>query len=224
MFFDSKAHSYDDWYETPIGRFADEVETALAFSLFPVHKDDLVLDAGCGTGNFSLKLARRGAQVTGIDIAPGMLSRAQEKAAREGQPVSFLEMDIYNLSFPSNYFDGVISMAAFEFIHEPLRAYRELKRVLKPGGHLLIGTINKESAWGALYEERAQRPDSIFRHARFMNMEELLNLDREHVMGSGECLFLPPGTPEENINLQEEKRLAVPGRGGFIACLWQKPR
>lgn len=223
MFFNRIVRDYDRWYETPLGRFADAVETDLAFDLFTVQKGALVLDAGCGTGNFSLKLARRGARVVGVDIAAEMLARAREKAARENLPLTFHEMDIYCLDFRCDHFDGIVSMAAFEFIHEPRRAFLELMRVLKPGGRLLIGTITKDSAWGARYEAQAKRPDSIFRHARFMTRKELEDLDRPNLLRSGECLFIGPDTPPEKINTAEEKRLSATQRGGFIAALWQKP-
>ena len=54
-------------------------------------------------------------------------------------------MDAYNITFPSESFDGVFSMAAFEFINKPIIAYDEMYRVLKENGSLLIGTINRES-------------------------------------------------------------------------------
>ncbi|NLC51056.1 MAG: class I SAM-dependent methyltransferase [Firmicutes bacterium] len=222
MFFDPIAQSYDEWYKTPLGRFADEVETALAFRLFPVTKESLILDAGCGTGNFSLKLARKGARVIGVDISTEMLSIAREKAKREGLEIIFHQMDIYNLDFEDNYFDGIFSMAAFEFIKEPQRAFHELWRVLKPGGYLLIGTINRDSAWGELYIEQGKKADSVFYHASFKTLAELEDLDRRNLIDSGESLFIKPDTPEEKITLEEEERLSAKEKGGFIAALWQK--
>ncbi len=242
MFFDEVASSYDHWYETPLGSFADEVETALAFGLFEVRPGALILDAGCGTGNFSLKLARKGALVAGIDLSPGMLTLGREKAAREGllgdsakrfSPlekggrggwITFSLMDIYRLDFPPDCFDGVVSMAAFEFIHEPQRAFGELMRVLKPGGALLIGTISRDSAWGIQYMKQAQRKGSIFRHARFITLKELKALDQENLVGSGECLFIEPGASPERISVEEEERMSLTGaKGGFIAASWRKP-
>ena len=55
-------------------------------------------------------------------------------------------MDVYNLEFPDNHFDGVFSIA-FEFITQPGKAYSEMFRVLKPGADF-IGTINRDSKWG----------------------------------------------------------------------------
>ena len=63
-FFDEIVDRYDNWYQSPLGRFADDVETRLAFDLFKPLKGMKILDAGCGTGNFSIKLAEAGAFVT----------------------------------------------------------------------------------------------------------------------------------------------------------------
>lgn len=223
MDFDKAADSYDQWYETALGRFADAVETQLVLELFPLQKGDLVLDAGCGTGNFSLKLARKGVRVIGVDISPAMLAVAREKAARQGLEISFREMDFCKLDFRPASFDAVLSVTAFEFMPEPDQAYAELMRVLKPGGHLLIGVISRDSAWGEMYREQAKRPDSVFRHARLFTMDELLDLDRKNLRKWGESLFVGPDATEEQLNPETESRLAKKGKGGFIAALWKKP-
>ncbi len=223
MPFDQIASSYDRWHETTLGRFVDQVETELIFNLFKVKKGTLLLDAGCGTGNFSLKLAHKGAQVVGVDVSPEMLSIARDKADGENLKIVFREMNICNLSFPEGYFDGIISIATFEFIQAPRRAFNELIRVLKRGGYLLVGTINKNSSWGSLYEKQARLPGSIYRHARFKTWNDLRDLDQQNLVNTGECLFIKPDTVQENINMDEESRLSNTENGGFIAALWQKP-
>lgn len=222
MAFDTIALSYDQWYRTPLGSFADQVETALVFDLFRMRPGELILDAGCGTGNFSLKLARKGARVVGGDIVPGMLALARKKAAQEKLAITFVPMDLYCPAYPPDYFDGIVSVAVFEFIREPRKAFAALMRVLKPGGHLLIGTINRDSVWGAYYTERARRPGSIYRYARFMTLAELNGLDQGNLKKFGQCLFIGPATPSEKMNMEEE-RMQSGGRGGLIAALWEKP-
>lgn len=222
-FFNEIAGDYDNWYKTKIGSFADKVETRLAFDLFVPVQGMRVLDVGCGTGNFSIKLAQKGCKVTGIDISEKMLHIARKKAKMAGLNIEFKKVDVYDLDFIDESFDAVFSMAAFEFIKEPKKAFDEMYRVLKTGGQLLIGTINKDSSWGRLYMEQAQKdPDSIFRFADFKTLIELENLDKKHLMKSGECLFIPPDAPDDKISQEEEKRLAKTERGGFICALWKK--
>jgi ubiquinone/menaquinone biosynthesis C-methylase UbiE len=221
--FDEKAPTYDGWYQTRLGAFVDEVETKLAFDMFSPEPGMNILDVGCGTGNFSIKLAQKGCKVTGIDISEKMLEIAKHKVKEHGFEIDFHKMDIYKLDFPDNHFDAVFSMAAFEFIHDLEAAYSELMRVLKPGGLLLIGTIHKNSGWGKRYLESAKRSDSIFRFADFKNLEDLLELDKDNLLKSGECLFIPPDAKEDEISWEEEKRLYSVNRGGFICALWEKP-
>lgn len=224
MFSKEKSLDYDKWYETPLGSFVDEIESQAAFSLFSPPAGAAVLDAGCGTGNFSIKLAHKGYQVTGIDISGEMLIIAEQKAALTNLNITFAPMDINNLGFPDHSFPAVLSMAAFEFIQEPHKAYQELYRVVKPGGLILIGTINRDSLWGQTYIQMAAADkDSVFNYAYFMNMEELKDLDRPHLLDSRECLFIPPTAMETDFNQEKEAFYSKQNKGGFIICLWQKP-
>lgn len=111
--FTDVASSYDAWYTSKMGAFVDQVETDLAFRLFPAEKGMKVLDVGCGTGNFSLKLAKRGCRVTGIDITDEMLEIARGKAAAESADIDFYNMDLYKLNFPDETFDAVFLHGCF---------------------------------------------------------------------------------------------------------------
>lgn len=219
--FDSIAGSYDGWYRTKMGAFVDQVETDLAFRLFPVEAGRRILDCGCGTGNFSLKLAKKGCLVTGVDISRAMLAIAEEKARREGENIVFREMDAERLSFPDQSFDGVFSMAAFEFLTEPVKALHEMLRVVKQGGYVLVGTINKESAWGRLYLSDEWR-ESIFKHASFKTQLEMRGWREDLLVDMGECLFVPPDAPEDSFTPESELALSARERGGFICALWRK--
>ncbi len=220
--FDKEAMDYDEWYKCKMGAFVDKVETQLAFSLFKPKVASKILDVGCGTGNFSIKLAEMGCKVVGIDVSEEMLSVAKKKAEEKGLDIEFHKMDVYNLKFPNKEFDEVFSMAAFEFIIKADKAYAEMYRVLKDKGHLLIGTINKDSKWGELYLSRSVRENSVFKHADFKTMEDLKSLNANEIIGEGECLFIPPDTREEDINMEFEEKLKLSERGGFICVLWQK--
>ncbi|AZR73334.1 ubiquinone biosynthesis methyltransferase UbiE [Anoxybacter fermentans] len=222
MFFDKIADSYDKWYETKLGSFVDEVETKLAFDFFQPTKGMKILDVGCGTGNFSIKLAKKGCKVIGVDISDAMLEIARKKAKSNNLNITFYNMNVYDLDFDDETFDAIFSMAAFEFIKEPEKAFKEMMRVLKPGGQLLIGTIHKDSHWGRLYLKQACKPDSIFRFANFKTLKELEDLDRKNLIKSGECLFIPPDIREDEISWEKERELSQSERGGFICALWKK--
>ncbi|HOQ09126.1 MAG TPA: class I SAM-dependent methyltransferase [Syntrophomonadaceae bacterium] len=223
MFTGEIAANYDLWYQNPRGAFIDELETEAALKLFSPYPNQPVLDAGCGTGNFSIKLAQMGSKVTGIDISEDMLSLARNKASLLNLDIQFLKMDLHSLDFPDGSFAGVFSMAAWEFVTEPERAFAELWRVLRPGGQLLIGTINRESPWGKLYMEQAKQPGSVFRYADFKSLQDLKNLAPEHICGWSECLFIPPEAEDSLFTRETEESLRYSNSPGFIVVCWQKP-
>lgn len=99
-----------------------------------------LLDCGCGPGSITLGLAKVVApgQTVGIDIDASQISRAQQLAVeQQASTVRFEAATIYQLPFPDGSFDAVFSNTVFTYLDEPLRALREIQRVLKTGG--LVG-------------------------------------------------------------------------------------
>ena len=223
--FADRVRDYDRWYHTSRGALIDAVETQLAFRLSLPVPGERTLDAGCGTGNFARKLARRGCRVTGVDISPAMLAAARAHADREGISLRLIRGDICDLPLPGNTYDSIYSMTAVEFVPDLAAAHAELMRVLRPGGRLLVGTVNGEGPWGRAYVRRArEHPDSIFRFARFPTPAQVLALDPERVVASGECLYVPPDAPEATFTPDEERRRGAEGaEPGFFCVLWRKP-
>jgi len=97
-----------------------------------------VLEVGIGTG-LSLAAYPSHCQVIGIDLAPDMLERARQKAAENAWThFRLLEMDALNLEFPDNSFDYVTSFHVISVVPDPVRMLREIHRVCKPGGTVVI--------------------------------------------------------------------------------------
>jgi demethylmenaquinone methyltransferase/2-methoxy-6-polyprenyl-1,4-benzoquinol methylase len=94
-----------------------------------------VLEIGVGTGR-NLKYYPLDCFVTGIDSSTGMLDRAWEKAA-DMNNITLLLMDAEDLKFPDKSFDYVISTFVLCTVPDPVKALREMRRVLKPGGELI---------------------------------------------------------------------------------------
>ena len=98
-----------------------------------------VLDAGCGTGEYTVGLARAGFRVTGIDYAAGMLTRARSKLATVPNGTVSLRMASLDrpLSFGNAGFDHAILVSVLQAVADPPFTLGELWRVLRPGGTLV---------------------------------------------------------------------------------------
>lgn len=96
-----------------------------------------VLEVGVGTGK-NMNYYPSGMSITGIDLSPRMLERAQKRAASMGLDVDLKEMDVQDLQFPDNSFDTVFATFVFCSVPDPIRGLKELRRVCKPDGRLIL--------------------------------------------------------------------------------------
>lgn len=119
-------------------------DTEISYVLDRLGRDDNVLDIGCGTGRLTIPLARHVRSVTGLDISQAMLDEAARKARAAGHEVSFRQGDMANLPFESESFDAVVSILALMHVppEDRQRVFAEIRRVLRPGGVLVIGVKN----------------------------------------------------------------------------------
>jgi ubiquinone/menaquinone biosynthesis C-methylase UbiE len=99
-----------------------------------------ILDLSTGTGWTSRAVARRGATVTGIDIATGLLEAARARAAAEGLPIDYQIGDAESLPFETGTFDAVISTVGVMFATRQEAAAAELARVVRRGGRIALTT------------------------------------------------------------------------------------
>jgi ubiquinone/menaquinone biosynthesis C-methylase UbiE len=122
------------WRKAQIKRVVDTLASRQA------HPGERVLDAGCGTGNYAVALAQAGFSVTGIDYAPGMLIKAQAKLTTAlADLLSFQWMDLdHRLDLADASFDHVINISVLQSAAAPNFTLRELWRVLRSGGTLLL--------------------------------------------------------------------------------------
>lgn len=98
-----------------------------------------VLDAGVGTGR-NMAFYPPEARVTGIDLSPAMLARAERRKRRLGAPVELRLMDAMATDFPDGHFDFAIATFLFCVLEpdEQAPALRELRRIVRPGGEIRI--------------------------------------------------------------------------------------
>ena len=103
-----------------------------------------VLDAGCGGGLLAEALAARGARVTGVDLAPGMIEVARLHATEGGLDIDYrvLAVDALAEHEPAA-FDAITCMEMLEHVDEPAAMFASFATLLRPGGDLFVSTINR---------------------------------------------------------------------------------
>jgi SAM-dependent methyltransferase len=150
------------------------------------------LDLACGTGGVALRAARRGADVTGIDIAPDQLEKARAAAESDGLEIRFDEGDCEALPYADAAFDAVASVFGMIFAPSHARAAAELARVTRSGGRVAF-TVWSEDEWVRLGRElgREDAPgDETTAWSDEQHVRELLSAAFELRFARGEWVVL----------------------------------
>ncbi len=111
-----------------------------------VRRGARVLDVPCGFGRHSILMARRGYRVTGVDFGPELLAQARDKARRKGAAVDFRRGDMRRLRY-RRQFDLLLNLfTSFGYFgdRDDQRVLKSFHRALKPGGWLVLHTINRD--------------------------------------------------------------------------------
>jgi len=143
-FGDSYAEMYDLLYASKdYERECERVELAFQAARRPVRT---VLDLGCGTGNHSIPLARRGYRVCGVDRSPGMLARARTKAAQSGAaPPEFVSGDVRSMRLDRRFDACIVMFAVLGYQttnQEVADTLENIHRHLEPGGIFVCDVWN----------------------------------------------------------------------------------
>jgi SAM-dependent methyltransferase len=145
---------------------------------------DRWLDLATGTGAVAEQAAKRGATVTGLDLAPALIETAKERAAEQGLEIEYVVGDCENLGgcesleFPDASYDKVSSTCGIMFAPDHETA-RELARVTKPGGRIALANWTPEGGLGQMFKvmapyQPAPPPSSPFDWGKEERVRELL--------------------------------------------------
>jgi ubiquinone/menaquinone biosynthesis C-methylase UbiE len=225
------AVSYDCHAEA-FDRFERRCSASLAarmVALARLEGDHRVLDVGTGTGLVALESATRlgeNGSVLGVDLSEGMLAVARARAVRaaSGPRIEFRSMDAEALELDGDSFDAVLSLFALFHFPNPLAALGEMRRVLRPGGRLVVGVgVGPPlSSWQGLRHRIGRLPD-IWRRMRGLQLTApafLNGLVEKH---------LPEGANREIPDWVQERRdkrrwvRSLIREAGFVnlRCFWE---
>ncbi|MFB6106916.1 MAG: methyltransferase domain-containing protein [Halobacteriaceae archaeon] len=165
-----------------------------ALEMLALGPEDRVLDVGCGTGFGTAGLLRDTDHVYGLDQSPHQLEKAFGKLGKH-DPVAFQLGDAERLPFAAGAFDAVWSSGSIEYWPNPVTALREIRRVVKPGGRVLVvgpdypnSTVLQKVADAIMLFYDEDEADRMFEAAGFVDVEH-------------EVMQAAPGSPRAIVTL-----------------------
>ena len=153
-----KTRLRDTWMAGDYDRFSRYMEQGarIFYEQLDVPAGCQLLDVACGSGQLALWAARDGVRVTGVDIAPNLVQRAQARADAEGLKARFIEGDAEALPFEDASFDVVTSLVGAMFAPRPEVVASELLRVCSPGGTIAMGNWTRDGFIGQMFKTFAK--------------------------------------------------------------------
>ena len=125
-----------------------------------IKAGDSVLDLGSGAGNdcfVARAIVGESGQVTGIDFTDAMLEKARNNAAKHGfGNVTFIKGDIENMPLPDNQYDVVVSNCVLNLVPDKMKAFKEVYRILKQGGHFCVSDIVIKGSLPKILQKNAE--------------------------------------------------------------------
>ena len=162
--FEKYSEKYEDWFER--NEFVYKSEIQAIKELLPKVKKGI--EIGVGSGRFAVPLGIK----TGVDPSPRMREIAQQKG------VKVIDAVAEELPFKNSQFELVLMVTTICFVDNLNLAFREVYRILKPGGYLIIGFIDKDSSLGKLYQQNKQK-NVFYKIATFYSVKEVVyNLNK----------------------------------------------
>lgn len=159
--FDTLSQEYDQWFDRHQAIFQSELEALRKV----IPTKGVGLEIGVGTGQFAAAFGIK----FGLDPSQAMLDIAKSRGIEVTKGIA------ESLPFEDDYFDFVLIVTTLCFVDSPFKALSEVKRVLKSGGSLIIGMIDRNSALGKKYEAKKQ-DNPFYRNAHFYSAEEEIQL------------------------------------------------
>lgn len=205
--FEEHAGEYDRWFDLNQQIYQAEVDAVRRF----IPQTGLGLEVGVGTGRFSTPFGIK------IGVEPSQKMAQIAKSRDIAVAVAFGE----GLPFADGQFDFALLVTVVCFVEDVARLLREVRRVIKLGGEVIVGFIDKESPLGQVYQARKET-DNFYQVARFYSTPEIAAL-------VGQAGFTELQYCQTIIGLPEESTVHYPvragcGQGAFVVVRARKSR
>jgi len=207
--FDELASEYDAWFDAA-GNLIFRNEVKALQTLLPYLQKPW-LEIGVGSGRFAQALGIE----TGIDPSAKLIEIAKGRGIK-----TFLGRGEEQI-FDSESFGTVFLIVTLCFLDSPLKVLKEVKRILIPGGKIVLGLVLKDSPWGILYQSKKEENHRFYRYAKFYNSKEIVRmLFKAGFMGDKmiSALFQEPG----NVKDIEEPKEGYYPEAGFTIIVAHK--
>ncbi|MGD0919794.1 MAG: class I SAM-dependent methyltransferase [Thermodesulfobacteriota bacterium] len=160
--FDRHAEEYDEWFRNPKGRILFQTEVEAVRPLM-IDAQPPFLEIGVGTGMFAAAL-----HITfGVDPS----YRVSSIAKKRGVLVASAKGE--KLPFKDNTWGTIFILFTLCFVDDPMEVLEETYRLLKHGGKVILGIINKGSSWGKLYSNKKEKGDPFSFRAQFYSPDDV---------------------------------------------------
>lgn len=218
--FTEIGREYDKWYEEPLGAFVEEEERRLLLDVLVPRRGEIIADIGAGTGRLAGHLARE-AGVSVIAVEPATSMREIGRRRDRGLAVEWHEGAAESLPIEDASVDAALLVTVVEFLPRPERAVVEARRVLRPGGRLLVGALSKLSSWGALYRHLGDTGVEPWASARLRTRATLADLLGIAPLSIRGALYLSPGAEQPFEQANDAGRRAG-NEPAFLVGRWDK--
>lgn len=207
------AGQYEDWYASPFGRLADELEQRMLYELTgDLAPGSRLIEIGCGTGHFAAALRARfdTCFVVGIDAAHQMLRRA-------GDRVPVAQGDATTLPLADASCDVAFVIALLDFVDEPVEVLQEALRVAR--SHVVMLALVSHSVLALRRRVSGSLGHPIFAAANFYSrrrIEGFVQTAGARIVGRRQALALPPSLAGRLPGLERRLSRANPPMGGIL--------
>ena len=199
----------------------------LALELGKFETDERILEVGCAAGYYTFLLAEMGYRMTGVDLSSQSIDLAHQVGEELGyEKVLFSQGDFESLTdFPSNTFDGLVSFSTIRYLPDPLAALGEARRVVRPGGRVVVDFPNRYCPWFK-YMKRCcgVNKHPYDRHFSEREVKSMFGAAGFEDVSAQKILFTPTVTPKTLLPIMKyvdrvaEATLGIREAAAIIMC------